>query len=96
MSFCDTSIEFDIYESMRRKLARVLAANVRDEITAERAALYVMQGLLDVPRLLNALASDETSEEETRAILDAVLGNVASLERARSLLASAGLARAND
>ncbi len=94
MSFCDSSLEFDLFESMRRRLARVLAASGRDELTAERAALYVMQGVREVPGLLNALASGETSEEETLAILDAVLDNAASLERARSLLSGDG--RADD
>jgi hypothetical protein len=85
---CDTSLEFDLYESMRRRLARVLAAEGRDEIDAERIALYVMQGVREVPGLLNALASGSTSDAETRALLDAVLDNAASLERARLLLAA--------
>jgi hypothetical protein len=90
MDVCDTSLEFDLYESMRRRLARVLAAEGRDEISAERAALYVMQGVREVPGLLNALASRSTSDTETRALLDAVLDNAASLERARLLLADDG------
>lgn len=88
MDVCDTSLEFDLYESMRRRLARVLAAEGRDEIDAERIALYVMQGVREVPGLLNALASGSTSDAETRALLDAVLDNAASLERARLLLAA--------
>lgn len=87
MSFCDTSLEFDLFESMRRRLAHVLVKGVRDEIRAERIALYVMQGVREVPDLLNALASGGTSEEETLAVLDTVLGNAAALERARALLA---------
>ena len=90
MSFCDTSLEFDLYESMRRRLARLLAAEGRDEISAERIALYVMQGVREVPGLLNALASGQTSASETRLLLDAVLDNAASLERARLLLAAEG------
>jgi hypothetical protein len=90
VNVCDTSLEFDLYESMRRKLARVLAAEGRDEIDAERIALYVMQGVREVPGLLNALASGSTSDAETRALLDAVLDNAASLERARLLLAADG------
>jgi hypothetical protein len=87
---CDTSLEFDLYESMRRRLARVLAAEGRDEIGAERIALYVMQGVREVPGLLNALASGSTSDAQTRALLDAVLDNASSLERARLLLAADG------
>jgi hypothetical protein len=93
MSFDETSLEFDLFESMRRRLARVLAAAGREEIDAERVALYVMQGLREVPGLLNALASGSTSDAETRALLDAVLDNAASLERARMLLAPDGGAR---
>jgi hypothetical protein len=90
MDVCDTSLEFDLYESMRRRLARVLAAEGRDEISAERIALYVMQGVREVPGLLNALASGSTSDTETRTLLDAVLDNASSLERARLLLDADG------
>ena len=90
MSFDETSLEFDLFESMRRRLVRVLAAGGRDGIDAERVALYVMQGVREVPGLLNALASGSTSHAETRALLDAVLDNAASLERARVLLAPGG------
>lgn len=90
MNVCDTSLEFDLYESMRRRLARLLAAEGCDEISAERIALYVMQGVREVPGLLNALASGSTSDAETRTLLDAVLDNASSLERARLLLADDG------
>ncbi|PYS83288.1 MAG: hypothetical protein DMF67_09575 [Acidobacteria bacterium] len=86
MSFWESSLEYDLFESMRRHLARVLAVEGREEIEAERAALYVMQGLREVPKLLNALASSNTPDGETRDILDLVLVNAASLERARTLL----------
>ena len=87
MSFNDSSLEFDLFESMRLKLARLLAVDGREEIEAERIALYVMQGLREVPRLLNALAGRNTSQDETRDILKLVLDNADSLDRARALLA---------
>ncbi len=90
MDVCDSSLEFDLYESMRRRLARMLAAEGRDEISAERIALYVMQGVREVPGLLNALASGSTADAETRSLLNAVLDNASSLERARLLLAADG------
>jgi hypothetical protein len=96
MDFCDTSLEFDLFESMRRRLARALVAGGRDEIDAERIALYVMQGVYEVPALLNALASDSLPDAETRALLDAVLDNAASLERARMLLAPDADARGDE
>jgi hypothetical protein len=86
MSFCESSLEYDLFESMRRRLARVLAVEGREEVEAERAALYVMQGLREVPKLLNALASSNTPDEETRDILNLVLDNAASLERGRAIL----------
>jgi hypothetical protein len=86
MSFCESSLEYDLFENMRRRLARVLAVEGREEIEAERIALYVMQGLREVPKLLNALASRNTPDGEARDLLNVVLDNVASLERARSLL----------
>jgi hypothetical protein len=85
-SLCDSSLEFDLYESMRLKLARLLSKSVGDEVRAGRVALYVMQGVREVPGLLNALASGETSEAETLALLDSVLSGAATLERARALL----------
>jgi hypothetical protein len=87
MSFNESSLEFDLFESMRLKLARVIAGGGRGEIEAERIALYVMQGVREVPRLLNALASINTPEDETRNILKLVLDNVVLLERARAMLA---------
>ena len=86
MSFYESSLEYDLFENMRRRLARVLTAEGREEIEAERIALYVMQGVREVPKLLNALASKNTSDAETRDILNLVLDGAASLERARSLL----------
>ena len=86
MSFCESSLEYDLFENMRRRLARVLADERLEEIEAERVALYVMQGVREVPRLLNALASSNTSDSEARDILKLVLDNAASLERARAIL----------
>jgi hypothetical protein len=86
MSFSESSLEYDLFENMRRRLARLLAADGREEIEAERIALYVMQGVREVPKLLNALASRNTSDAEARVILDLVLEGAASLERARALL----------
>jgi hypothetical protein len=87
VTFNESSLEFDLFESMRRRLARVLMAEGREEIEAERIALYIMNGVREVPRLLNALASDNVSQEETRVVLKIILDNAPSLERARMLLA---------
>lgn len=86
MSFSESSLEYDLFESMRRRLARALVAEGREEVEAGRIALYVMQGIREVPRLFNALAGKNTSDAEARDILNLVLENAASLERARALL----------
>jgi hypothetical protein len=86
MSFCESSLEYDLFENMRRHLARLLAAEGREEIEAERVALYVMQGVREVPKFLNALASGNTPDAEARDLLNLVLEGASSLERARALL----------
>ena len=87
MGFDESSLEFDLFESMRLRRARMLSAGGREQLEAERIALYVMQGVREVPRLLNALASSHTPVDETRDILKLVLDNADSLERARAMLA---------
>ena len=87
MTFSESSLEFDLYEQMRRRLTRVLMTEGRDEVGAERIALYVMQGVREVPRLLNALAGRKTTEREILVLLDLVLDHAHAFEKARALLA---------
>jgi hypothetical protein len=90
MSFCESSLEFDLYEEMRRKLALVLTSQGRDAVEAERISLYVMQGVREVPRLLNGLAGSSTTDREVLHLLDLVLGHALSLDKARALLLGQG------
>lgn len=90
MSFCESSLEFDMFEEMRRRLTRVLTVDGRDAVEAERISLYVMQGVRDVPRLLNALAGRNTTDREVMELLDLVLQHAASFDKARSLLLGEG------
>jgi hypothetical protein len=90
MSFCESSLEFDLFEDMRRKLTRLLVEEGRDAVEAERIALYVMQGVREVPKLLNALAGSHTADKEVRKLLDLVLDHGASLDKARALLLGEG------
>ena len=83
----ESSLEFDMYEDMRRTLTRVLASEGRDPVEAERIAFYVVQGLREVPKLLAALTRHSAPDGELRALLNDVLNNVPSLERARAMLA---------
>jgi hypothetical protein len=87
MSFCESSLEFDLFEDMRRKLTRLLVEEGRDVVEAERVALYVVQGVREVPKLLNALAGSNATDKEIRALLLLVLDNASSLDKARALLA---------
>ena len=83
----DTSMEFDMFEDVRRKLTEMFLREGRERIEAERIALYVVEGVRDVPKFLTALA--ETTEDERGKVLPllyVVLDNAASLERARRLL----------
>jgi len=87
MSFCESSLEFDLFEDMRRKLTRLLTEEGRDVVEAERIALYVVQGVREVPKLLNALAGSSATDGEIRSLLDLALDNASSLDKARALLA---------
>src|SRR5437764_2878678 len=83
----DTSSEFDMFEDVRRKLTALLLREGRDEIEAERIALYFVQGVRDVPKFLAQLA--ESSEDERAKVLPLfyqILDNAAALERARRVL----------
>ena len=86
MSSEESSLEFDMIEDMRRTLARILAEEGRDPIEAERISLYVMQGLRDVPKLMQALGRSKKPAAETLALLREVLENISSLEKARAML----------
>jgi hypothetical protein len=83
----DSSIEFDMFEDIRRNLVRVLMRAGHEQLAAEKIALYVVQGVRDVPKLLATLAepSSHTQAENLNA-LNATLNNASALEKARALL----------
>ena len=83
----DTSLEFDMFEDARQRLVMVLVSEGHDRIEAEKIALYVIQGLRDMPRFLTML-SDTPSHSPAEVIktLHRVLGNANALERAKELL----------
>ncbi|MBA3242952.1 MAG: hypothetical protein H0T60_17155 [Acidobacteria bacterium] len=90
MSSDETSLEFDMFEEMRRTLTHMLIEEGRDPIEAERISFYVMQGLRDVPKLLNALGRAKKPYTETLGLLRDVLENASSLGRARAMLLGLG------
>jgi len=83
----DTSSEFDMFEDVRRKLTEMLQREGRARLEAERIALYVVQGVRDVPKFLAQLADcGEDERAKVLPLLYLVLDNAAALERARRLL----------
>ncbi|MCA1635749.1 MAG: hypothetical protein LC802_19190 [Acidobacteria bacterium] len=90
MSSDESSLEFDMFEEMRRTLSHMLIEEGRDPIEAERISFYVMQGLRDVPKLLNALGRAKKPFTETLGLLKEVLENTSSLDKARALLLGPG------
>jgi glycerol-3-phosphate dehydrogenase len=83
----DTSLEFDMFEDARQRLVAVLMVAGRDRLEAEKIALYVIQGLRDMPRLITML-SETRSHTPTKILqaLNVVLDNANALEKARALL----------
>ena len=86
----DNSLEFDMFESVRHNLTEVLMRAGHDEIEAERAALYLVQGVRDVPRLITALARGNRPDAEVLRALRGVLESAGSLEKARDVLLGLG------
>ena len=83
----DNSLEFDMLEDARRRLMETLMRAGRERLEAERIAFYVMQGIREAPKLLQALSQIRPrTDEEILATLDALLDNASSLDKARSLL----------
>jgi hypothetical protein len=83
----DTSSEFDMFEDVRRKLIAIFLREGREQIEAERLALYIVQGIREIPKFLATLA--ETSADERARVLPLlylVLDNAAALEKARRRL----------
>lgn len=83
----DTSLEFDMFEDARQRLARVLMKLGRDPIESEKIALYVVQGLREMPKLITMLSAErEHSPAKILATLTLILDNASALEKARTLL----------
>jgi hypothetical protein len=83
----DSSMEFDMFEDARRRLTRVFESQGHDPLEAERAALYVVQGVREVPRLIALLTHGERPDETILVALDKVFVNAPALARAHAVLA---------
>ena len=83
----DNSLEFDMFEDMRRRLVEVLVSEGRERLDAEKIALYVVQGMREMPKLVKMLSESRShARSEIISTLKLVLENASALEKARELL----------
>ena len=83
----DNSLEFDMFEDARRRLVKVLVSEGRERLEAEKIALYVVQGMREMPKLVKMLSEARSHPRaEILSTLVLVLENAAALEKARILL----------
>ena len=83
----DNSLEFDMFEDVRRKLVEFYESEGRELIEAEKLALYLVQGIRDMPKLIATIAeADSHTRKEISDCITSVLENATALEKARSLL----------
>ncbi|HEV2911997.1 MAG TPA: hypothetical protein VGX92_01660 [Pyrinomonadaceae bacterium] len=83
----DTSLEFDMFEDMRRKMVELLVTEGYERLEAEKIALYVIQGVREVPKLLSGLAEIRLhARTEVLETLHTVLENATALGKARAML----------
>jgi hypothetical protein len=83
----DNSLEFDMFEDVRRRLVEVLVSEGRERLDAEKIALYVVQGLREMPKLVKMLSESRSHPRaEILSTLMLTLENAGALEKARELL----------
>ena len=83
----DNSLEFDMFEDIRRRLVEVLVSEGRERLDAEKIALYVIQGLREMPKFIKLLAESRShTRAEILSTLKVVLESANALEKARIML----------
>lgn len=83
----DNSLEFDMFEDMRRRLVEVLVSEGRERLDAEKIALYVVQGLREMPKFVKILSESRSHPRaEILSTLNLILENASALEKARLML----------
>ena len=83
----DSSLEFDMFEDVRRRLVEFYQSEGHERIEAEKLALYIVQGIRETPKLIGMLAeSDSHKGHEIRQCIATVLDNASALEKARAML----------
>jgi hypothetical protein len=87
----DPSLEYDIFEMVRLKLAGALERRGYGEIEAERIALYLVEVSRPVSHFLRVLTGVKPAEDdEIIGALGKVLDEYEALEKARLLLLRVG------
>jgi hypothetical protein len=83
----DPSLEFDLFEVVRLRLAEALARRDYDPLEAERIALYVVRGVRPVSQFLKVLTREKApGDDEIVDALTRALDEAATLMRAARLL----------
>jgi hypothetical protein len=83
----DNSLEFDMFEDVRRKLVEFYQREGRERIEAEKIALYLVQGIRETPKLIAMIAEAEShAAQEVNDCITSVLDNATALEKARAVL----------
>ena len=78
-----------MFEEARHRLAETFVREGHAPLRAEKIALYIVQGIREMPKLLTAISAGETELHRSQQILDTVRGvldNAASLDKARKML----------
>jgi hypothetical protein len=88
---CDTptdpSLEFDTFEYMRSRLAEAFVEGGYAPLEAAKIALYVVQGVRHVPKLLRVFTVEKTpTQTEILDALGPVLDEAPALDKAKRLL----------
>ena len=83
----ENSSEFDMFEDVRRRLVEFLVTEGRERLDAEKIALYVVQGLREMPKFIKMLSESRShTRAEIRSTLMLLLENASALEKARTIL----------
>lgn len=83
----DPSLEFDTFEYMRSKLTDVFVSGGHGPLEAAQIALYVVQGVRNVPKLLRIFTIEQSpSHEEILDALGSVLDEAPALSKAKRML----------
>jgi hypothetical protein len=83
----DPSLEFDTFEYMRSKLTDVFVEGGHAPLEAAKIALYVVQGVRNVPKLLRVFTVEKSpTRDEIIDALGPVLDEAPALEKAKQLL----------